>query len=165
MGGSTTLQKVSMLGDYIIDFFSENGLRIDPTDLEENLVDYFSESFHVELEDGSAPEISKMLVALFAQLGRGDLSGFERVKELAGRVVALGPSRRVKGDEDEDDDDDSDSDDDSALDGNGAFDYGSASGSGDMEMDEAPAALAPKPEPIIDEDGFELVQQKGRRRR
>ncbi|KAI9339630.1 hypothetical protein BDR26DRAFT_379765 [Obelidium mucronatum] len=160
MGGSSTLAKVSMLGDYILDFFTEHGLRIDPTDLEENVVEFFGESFQVELEDGSGAEISKMLCDLFAQLGRGDLSGFERVRELASRVVPLGPSRKVVGDDDDDDDDSDSSDDDDIL------DY-SRGQQDDMDMDDASsiASPAPKPEPIIDEDGFELVQQKGRRRR
>ncbi|KAJ3072178.1 rRNA accumulation- protein [Rhizoclosmatium sp. JEL0117] len=164
MGGTSTLSKVAMLGDYIVDFFSQNGLRIDPTDLEENLIDFFAESFQVELEDGSAPQISKLICQLFREIGSGDMTGFNKARELASRVTgAASQSRRVRAEGEEDDDDDSDDDSE-----DGMSNYGEASGSGaagDMEMDEAPSTPAPRQEPIIDEDGFELVQQKGRRRR
>ncbi|KAJ3072612.1 hypothetical protein HDU98_003243 [Podochytrium sp. JEL0797] len=165
MGGTTTLAKVSMLGDYIVDFFTTNGLRIDPTDLEDNMIEFFAESFQIELEDGSAPQISKTLCALFREIGAGDLTRFEATKAAASRVTgASAQSRRVVGEDEDEDSSDSDSEDDGMMD---ASSYGAPgpSGSGDMEMDDGAAAPAARPEPVIDEDGFELVQQKGRRRR
>lgn len=55
----------------------------------------------------------------------------------------------IEGDDDEDDEDEEDYDDEDE----------------DEEMDEVvPDLVSSKPEPIVDEDGFELVQPKGRRK-
>ncbi|KAI8621927.1 Pre-rRNA-processing protein TSR2-domain-containing protein [Chytriomyces sp. MP71] len=165
MGGSSTLQKVSLLGTYITDFFAAQGLKIDPYDLEDNLVSFFEESFQAQLEDGSALQVAQVLVTIFRELGEGSSVTFDLVREAAMCMTAdTGRSMRGRGDNDGDDDDDDDSDSDSDPDIPSPAD----SGSNDMEVSQSIATPAPepvRPGPVFDEDGFEVVQQKGRRRR
>ncbi|KAJ3103744.1 hypothetical protein HK100_004153, partial [Physocladia obscura] len=166
MGGSSTLQKVQLLGEYIVDFFAQNGNRIDASDLEDNLINYFQESFRVELEDGSAIQIAMLLCRLFSTLESADLSEFERVKVLAAIPLPESmKSRRVSaGNGEADDDNDSDNASDDSLDEDGNNIY-EADAMETAENSKAVRESVFKPEPIIDEDGFEMVQQKNRRRR
>ncbi|KAJ3405059.1 hypothetical protein HDU80_001955 [Chytriomyces hyalinus] len=163
MGGSQTLSKVSLLGTYITDFFGSQGVRIDSYDLEDNLISYFEESFQAQLEDGSALQVSQLLVALFRELGDGRLDTFERCKTAALNATAnTGASVRVRED---DESSDGDSDSDSGDESVGAFPSGMQESEGGMEVEMAAAEPVVKQGPVFDEDGFEVVQQKGRRRR
>ncbi|TPX67602.1 hypothetical protein CcCBS67573_g07458 [Chytriomyces confervae] len=162
MGGSQTLSKVSLLGTYITDFFGSQGVRIDSYDLEDNLISYFEESFQAQLEDGSALQVSQLLVALFRELGDGRLDTFERCKTAALNATAnTGASVRVR---DDDESSDGDSDSDSGDESVGAFPSGMQESEGGMEVEMAAEPVV-KQGPVFDEDGFEVVQQKGRRRR
>ncbi|ORY49010.1 hypothetical protein BCR33DRAFT_714088 [Rhizoclosmatium globosum] len=112
-----------MLGDYIVDFFSQNGLRIDPTDLEENLIDFFADPSN----NGAASQSRRVR----AEGEEDDDDTVMMILKMECRIMErqVGAGRQ------------------------GIWKWTSA------------ATPAPRQEPIIDEDGFELVQQKGRRRR
>ncbi|KAJ3390981.1 hypothetical protein HDU84_006653 [Entophlyctis sp. JEL0112] len=171
LGGHKTLQSVSLLGEYIVDFFTQYGSRIDADDLEDNITAFFEESFNVELEDGSAAQISQLLCLLFNSISEGNLEHFERVKTLASaKTSALQQSRRelVRGadDEDVDDDDDcddSDDDDDVMEDADAQKDKGVPLREYLLSME----GSGHESKATVDDDGFEVVgagKGKGRRR-
>ncbi|KAJ3328998.1 hypothetical protein HDU76_008855 [Blyttiomyces sp. JEL0837] len=163
MGGRNTLQKVAVL-DY--------GLAVEDSELEENLQGYFDECFHVSLEDGSPTQVAKSLCKVFKELAEGNLSTLEALrKATAGRAqradgggAVSGSQRgRANADDDEDDDDDSDDDDDEYLDEDDLV-LEVADGEAGSSAMEIVAEPPRRPEPVVDEDGFELVQKPRRRR-
>jgi pre-rRNA-processing protein TSR2 len=159
MGGIDTIEMAQMLQKHTYDFFLNHGLNVEPHELDENYIGYFEECFNADLEDGSGMQIANAAVGLFKELGQGSMESLNKLRELAakGRPAGAAMATRVRGDDDEDDSSDDDSDD-FPMDGD---DIAEASR---MQADEPAAAPAPKPDPIVDEDGFELVQKPRRRR-
>ncbi|KAJ1556223.1 hypothetical protein HK405_004744 [Cladochytrium tenue] len=175
MGGRSTLEKASQLHTNTVDFFLEHGASIDPTELADNLHAYFEDCFDAALEDGSPEQVARTIVALFAELA-ASTSGpsgaaasavpplLARLRATArpGLSSATRSMRQATGDEDEDGDDG-----DEQEDGARASDV-SGSDPSAMAVDDHPNATAAsgrRPGPVVDEDGFELVQKGGRRRR
>mmetsp|Transcript_21465 Transcript_21465/g.36628 ORF Transcript_21465/g.36628 Transcript_21465/m.36628 type:complete len:211 (-) Transcript_21465:364-996(-) len=163
-GGAGSADKANWLLQQSIDWFYR---AKDPywDELEEELLDALLQDFNLELEDGSAGEMAKSLMSLFQECGKADYSTVLRLRAQAAAHQASGAaaSRRQVVDNDgtvmgEEDEDDSSSDDDS--------DEGEE-GDEDAAMDEgtAPAALPLRPEPpapVVDADGFTLVQKPKR---
>ncbi|GAA5870583.1 hypothetical protein JCM8547_002053 [Rhodosporidiobolus lusitaniae] len=146
----------------------EHGVKLPALDeLEEVLKWSYGEEFDVDLEDGSEIQVSKDLVALWREcLARvrveqagGGAGGVgeegpmarkfreqaEKVKAKEGPNAGL-PEYRIEGEESSDEEDGED-------------------GSSDEEMEGLVEAGPPAPprerqEPVVDEDGFEMVQPK-----
>ncbi|KAJ3219218.1 hypothetical protein HDU67_002214 [Dinochytrium kinnereticum] len=152
MAGTSTSIMASTLEVHTVDFFRQYGVNVEVDELEGNLEGYMEECFNLGLEDGSPGQVARAVTSLFRELaaeGRSDV--LDRLRASAKSVRPVTGIKPVAADSDYEDseDDDSDMDDE---------DVG-------MEQDAAPAPPPPaKPEKIVDEDGFEMVQ-KGRRRR
>ncbi|KAJ3287553.1 hypothetical protein HK104_008538 [Borealophlyctis nickersoniae] len=155
MAGTATETCAKEMYDHTLSFFREHGTEVYPDELCDNYKGYFDEVFNAELEDGSPEQVGKALVSLYAEIMvQGKMDGYEALKQKAasGRNAALAST--VVGDDSSDDEDEEGGGEDREA----------------MEIDggagTAPASAAPsRPPPVIDEDGFELVQpKKGRRR-
>lgn len=147
--------------DYLIDdvvqwFYKKKEHYVD--DLEMELVDGLLEDFQLEAEDGSPRQVATSLIALYQACCHNDAGPLQQLRQqyTAGGSGAAG-SRPVTGGADAEGSSSSDEDD------------------MDEDMQEAPAAVPmsaaaaagaaqPRPGPIVDDDGFELVQtRRGRR--
>lgn len=159
-GGPRSGEKRDWIASIVVDLFRGNVVDIEL--VEETILNAMQDEFDVNVEDDSSLPIAADVLNLYKQVAQGDYSKVQAVYE-----QWLQKKNRVQDlhvhvhedpenpDVDEDDDDDNDDDD---VHGN---EVGQDDG-GDHEMGtEEPE----EPQgPIIDEDGFELVQ-KGRRRR
>ncbi len=130
----------------------------EPSDLAENLNEMFKDIFSCWLEDeGEYLGIARVICETYGALSRGDISQTANLvasakqtniftPEMAARLAQM---RAAMPDSDEDDDGDS------------MISYGE-----NMEEDEPePQQEAPKKrEPVIDEDGFQMVLRSGRKR-
>jgi pre-rRNA-processing protein TSR2 len=106
---------------------------VEVDELENNLEAFVEEQLECQLEDGSPRQVARHVCEFFQQLKQGNLSMYEQMTREFGKNIA---SAEV-----------SDSDADS-----------------DLEDEEQKLPQERKrPDPVIDDDGFELVQ-KGRRR-
>lgn len=147
---------------------AENCLVPDQDDIEAVLLHVLSHAFNITLEDASEATIAKDLVALWKEcVARattstpqqpGMLERFEAAAEKAKAEdgVSRYSAQRAEGEESSEDDDNDDEDGESGEDS-------------DEEMEgveEQVTAQAPRTraEPVVDEDGFEMVQKKGGRR-
>ncbi|KAG0300193.1 hypothetical protein BGZ98_009373 [Dissophora globulifera] len=161
-GGHDSDEKQAWFIDTIVDYFSQNGKKVDTFDLEDILIQIMNDEFSIMLEDQSEQHIAKILEQLFLECTHGKYDLVQTLKQDSQKVSgALKNSQSQKKAKQEGDDEDEDSsdenDDDSDDDGEGDM---------DVEMGESSSsASAPaRKEPIIDEDGFETVVKKGRRR-
>ncbi|GFH08750.1 uncharacterized protein HaLaN_03768 [Haematococcus lacustris] len=125
-------------------------------DLEEELLDALLEDFNLEVEDGSALEIAQRLLKLFAECKVGSYSMVQELTAAAASGVARSRRQVV--------------DNDGTVMGEADAGETSSSGSSDDDDDEmadaahtGPAAPAARPAPVVDEDGFTMVQGRGRK--
>ncbi|RKO96102.1 hypothetical protein CXG81DRAFT_26098 [Caulochytrium protostelioides] len=173
LAGRDTVPRCEELAELTLEFFVRHGGDVEADELAENWSAFFAEVFNTELGDGSAEQVGRALVRCYhAIMVQNDPAPWQQLKQEAAQRAARGAnaavqmSRRqrdaVVGDGDGDDSDDSDFNSDS--------DDGSDSGSDadDAMAEDGDDAVAPPPPPpagpVIDEDGFEVVQKKGRRR-
>ncbi|KAJ9094841.1 hypothetical protein QFC19_007770 [Naganishia cerealis] len=115
------------------------------------------EAFEVDLEDGSDETVAKDIIRLWKQLVRGNATMLQEVEALATakagqKVKASGQDGEQEVDEDGNPVDDDEDDEDEDM---------------DTDNDEVPKlvdnkANEPK-EPVVDEDGFTLVQKGSRK--
>ncbi|KAF9549093.1 hypothetical protein EC957_004731 [Mortierella hygrophila] len=152
-GGHDSAAKRDWFVDTIVDYFGEQGTKVDTFDLEDILLQIMNDEFSIMLEDKSEQHISKVLEQLFLDCTHGRYDLVQTLKQDSQKISgAFASSKAQKGD------DDDSSDDDDEEEGEGGEDM-------DVEMGEAPELVKKeKAEPIIDEDGFETVVKKGRRR-
>ncbi|KAF9131962.1 hypothetical protein BGX30_012895 [Mortierella sp. GBA39] len=152
-GGHDSAAKRDWFVDTIVDYFGEQGTKVDTFDLEDILLQIMNDEFSIMLEDKSEQHISKVLEQLFLDCTHGRYDLVQTLKQDSQKISgAFTSSKAQKGD------DDDSSDDDDEEEGEGGEDM-------DVEMGEAPEPVKKeKAEPIIDEDGFETVVKKGRRR-
>ncbi|KAI1429765.1 Pre-rRNA-processing protein TSR2-domain-containing protein [Xylaria sp. FL1777] len=125
-------------------------------DIEETLLQVMFDEFEANVDDQSEAEVADRIMRCRAQCAAGD---FALVGELRARWLDTKGKKVVAqaaADPDQDTDWESGSDDEDEED----------DGNGDIEMDDAPALVpvAPKekPQPEIDEDGFEKVSRRKR---
>ncbi|KAK6535001.1 hypothetical protein TWF281_006299 [Arthrobotrys megalospora] len=149
-GGPDSADKRDWMCGAVADLFSTDP-STDAEDLESFLLQILSDEFETALEDDSAYTVSQQIVKLRKQIASNDHSGLNALtafwEQHGGKnkpkvqVVRQGESDEEDDGEDED-------------------------GDVEMEVDEAPQLVAVKErvEKVVDEDGFELVQKKGKRR-
>lgn len=128
-------------------------------EIEEMLLQVMFDEFEANVDDQSEAEVADRIMKCRAQCAVGDFSLVEELRarwlDTKGKKVvaqaATEPDQDTDWDEDDDDDDDEDNE----------------NGDGDVDMDDAPALVpaAPKekPQPQVDEDGFEMVPSRRRR--
>ncbi|GAA5832038.1 hypothetical protein JCM3766R1_003696 [Sporobolomyces carnicolor] len=147
---------------------SEGGVKVPARDeVEETLKWSISQQFDLDLEDGSETTVAKDLIQLWRECIRrvlggqldveGELAkkfreGAERAKREDGQQRFQ--AQRAPGQDGEEDDEDTTDDDDSD-----GFETEEDAEMGDASMAPPPPARE-RPEPIVDEDGFEMVQTK-----
>ncbi|TGJ88533.1 hypothetical protein E0Z10_g231 [Xylaria hypoxylon] len=128
-----------------------------PEDVEETLLQVMFDEFEANIDDQSEAEVADRIMKCRAQCAVGN---FALVEELRARWLDTKGKKVVAqaaADQDQDTDWESGSDDD---------EDGDESGNADVDMNDAPALVpvAPKekPQPDIDEDGFEKVSRRKR---
>ncbi len=124
------------------------------SDLQDLLDEAIQVDFHVQAEDDSPYMVARSLLNTYHQVANGDTSYVETLRqqfELNGtnQVVAesMRNSAHFLGDEESGSDDDEDTEGDEGSEG--------------MEIDEDEGQGPPQP--VVDADGWEVVQRKGRR--
>ncbi|KAJ3151421.1 hypothetical protein HDU86_006121 [Geranomyces michiganensis] len=171
MAGHYTSQTSAELHSHMVSFFQQYGTEVMPHEIAHNLEAYFDEVFHANLDDGSPMQIGEKLCRLYKEIVcEGRRETFDAVRETASKAAGRGAGvRQGQGQGDSDSDSSGDSDDDDNDDDDNADDssegIGAAASADAMVVD--PPAAEPRqrrPDPVIDEDGFETVQKKGRRR-
>lgn len=153
-GGPDSADKRTWLADQVVVHFypevTDDGStrtkvpdRNDDIDaVEDILLDAMENEFNAQLEDDSARQIATEAVSLFEATAQGD---FRPVEELVARATAARNLGQGNDDSSEDGSDD-----------------GEEATSGEaMEVD-SEASSSRRPEPVIDDDGFELVQKRKR---
>ena len=125
----------------------------DQSDLEELLDEALQVDFNVQAEDDSPYQVARSLVNMHNQVAGGDFSYLESLRQQQPASAAACQNADGPAAEEEDS---SSSDEEGGSDDEG--DAMDADGGEDMEMDDAPPAG-----PVVDEDGFQVVQRKGSR--
>jgi pre-rRNA-processing protein TSR2 len=136
------------------------GLDLDS--LSDLLFDIITDEFSMDLSDDSETAIARSLLLLWSAACHLDLVPIETIeaqyaKTSKSKVVAsAGPEQGTVGEDGEDWS--SDSEDGDGMEGLDSI----VEGTGGMELDgeTAPRLIQRRPEPVIDEDGFEMVQSK-----
>ncbi|KAG0013983.1 hypothetical protein BGZ80_010736 [Entomortierella chlamydospora] len=160
-GGQDSVEKRDWFIDTIVDYFGQHGKNVDTFDLEDILLQIMNDEFSILLEDQSEQHIAKILERLFLECTHGKYDLVQTLKQDSQKVSGAFKESKSQKAGDDDDSSDDDEDDDEGEGGEGSGDM-------DVEMGESSSSSAParreKPEPIIDDDGFETVVKKGRRR-
>ena len=125
----------------------------DQTDLEVVLDEALQIDFNVQAEDDSPYQVARSLVNMHHRVAQGDFSYLESLRQQ--QPASAAACQNADGAAAEEDS--SSSDDEEG--GSGIDDAMDAEGGEDMDMDDAPPVNTG---PIIDEDGFQVVQRKGR---
>ncbi|EPS35088.1 hypothetical protein H072_11493 [Dactylellina haptotyla CBS 200.50] len=150
-GGPDSTDKRDWMCGAVADLFSSDPAT-DEDDLEGFLLQILEDEFETAVEDDSAFAVSQRVIFLRRQCAANDFSGVEALRQFweknGGKNKPKVQVVRREGEESDSDDDEED-----------------GAENDDMEMDEAPQLVAVKErvEKVVDEDGFELVQKKGRR--
>ncbi|KAI9316599.1 Pre-rRNA-processing protein TSR2-domain-containing protein [Dichotomocladium elegans] len=151
-GGVDSAEKRDWMIDVVVDYFDKHGKKLDVDDIEDILSQIMVDEFQTILEDDSAHLVAKHLVELYHQCVRGNFAEVERLRQKqASRSNVVSRSQAQVNDDDEVSNDDGDDEDNDDHQGN--------SGADSMDVDGPPA----RPEPEIDEDGFQTVSYRKRR--
>ncbi|KAI8808478.1 hypothetical protein BJ742DRAFT_772141 [Cladochytrium replicatum] len=145
-GPDTDIVASNLVRD-VIAFFQSEGSTVAMDELAWNLEDCFANDLHVDLEDRSFEQVARRCVELYGEIvGRGETKSLEALRQAAQSSPSATQMSKGEVHEEEVDDDDDEM---------------------GMEVDApvaGPSSSAPAPPKDIDEDGFELVQKKGKRR-
>jgi hypothetical protein len=85
LGGdrNSTALKINNLKDSLFNFFVDYGVKVDEFDLADNISDYLSEEFDVQLEDNSSIQVSKSLIECYHQVFiNGKVEFLEHLKNI-----------------------------------------------------------------------------------
>lgn len=163
-GGPKSSEKRDWISGILIDLFSESNI-VDIQLIEETLLYAMVDEFDTQIDNDSALEIGNLIIKLYRDV-MIEKYGFidemydkwqakQSIKNFNKVHVENDPNNPdVSDDEDEDDDDEEEVGEDHEHHNHNHNHDG-------MDIDEAPELAGP----IVDDDGFELVQSKGRRRR
>ncbi|GLC45758.1 hypothetical protein PLESTB_000501800 [Pleodorina starrii] len=160
-GGSNSAEKADLLLQDCLDwFYKKREHYVD--ELEEELDDAILHDFNVEAEDGSPHLVAEGLVKLYQELVGGSTTYLEQLRAMAaagvqqskrqvvdldGTVVAEEDADMASSDDDDEEDDEMDTE-----------------GAGGQGAPRAVPLEPPAPRaPVVDEEGFTMVQGKGRR--
>jgi pre-rRNA-processing protein TSR2 len=153
-GGPNSNAKRDWVSDVVIDLFKSNVVDIQL--IEETILYAMQDEFDVNVEDDSSLPIADKIIKVYRQVALGDFSTVhamyqqwtERQSQRAQRQNLHVHIHEDPENPDVSDDDDEDED----------LELQDSSMEIDMEEPQEPQG------PIIDDDGFELVQKKGRRK-
>ncbi|CAL5222778.1 g5191 [Coccomyxa viridis] len=149
-GGSGSADKAQIIYEETLDWFYKKKEHY-ADDLGMDLEDSFESDFNAKLEDGSPYEVAKVLVLLHNELLQGSAETLDRLRRQAPADVSGSKQQTV--------------DNDGAVISQGQED-GSSSDSGSSDGEDGDAAMGDVQQaekqhagPVIDEDGFQLVQR------
>lgn len=144
-GGPESAAKRTWIVSTLVDAFEEKPL--DQEDVEDLLLDCMVAEFETEVDDGSSQAVSRDIITAWQATLANDIDVIAKLEVEAEKHSARAlPTSRAQGNGDDDwEDDDSGDEDD-----------------GEGTAPQSTEPREPKPEPVIDQDGFELVQKKGR---
>lgn len=131
------------------------GKRLEVDETEEILSDIMADEFSTILEDDSAYLVAKTLVQLYNECTHGRRDLLLKLQEEAPRSANAQAVRASNDSSDEEEGEEEDA-------------RGEGQGERDdmaMEVESPSSESAPPQGPLIDDDGFELVQKSGRGRR
>ncbi|KAF9008715.1 Pre-rRNA-processing protein TSR2-domain-containing protein [Cyathus striatus] len=148
-GGPGGIAKRTWLASEVVDAFEESPLPDDQY-IEELLLQVMADEFEAVLEDGSAESVAKDIITMWNQTKEGNADMVDKFEKMSEKVRGKNVAIQIESDDNEwESEEDGDSD--------------------DVEEDAPqlmePQEAKPKSEPVVDEDGFTLVQGKGKGRR
>ena len=151
-GGIESAEKRDWITGIIVDLFKNNKV-VDSPLIEETLLYAMLDEFDTHVDDGSAQPIANSMIILYDECRQLNYSRVEDLytKWLERQKTGTSKQRDVKinevvSDSEEDEDEDAEMED------------------MDVHMERENIGQTSRNEPIIDDDGFEVVQKKGRRR-
>lgn len=172
-GGPDSAAKRTWMISEVVDYFessipgSSNGKAlsaeqlgdiVDEEDLEELLEGMISDEFEADLEDNSIEQVAGDIVRLWKNVVKGEDGMVRELEELV-RTMGGSKVRAQRGEEEGEVDEDGNP----ILGDSGSEDE---SGDEDVDMDAGEGKKVvekEKQEPVVDEDGFTLVQKKGKK--
>ncbi|TPX31707.1 hypothetical protein SmJEL517_g05018 [Synchytrium microbalum] len=168
-GPSTASLANTLLDDILHYVSSTNYASLDPYDVAEGIEEYFANVLKIALEDDSGVQVAKAVISVYNQIvNKGDLSELVRLRGLqSSGASGVGRSRLQAEEDDEegltvdDDGEEEDEEDDGMnVDADGDFDLQGSAPTGSRRNQR----MQVDTQPVIDQDGFELVTRKGKRR-
>lgn len=151
-GGPDSSDKRDWLAGTLADLFTASSKEPEIEDVEDVCVQVLSDEFSVNLEDDSAYEIAVAVCGAWKECKEGR---FEKIEAMKVRFMSL-PQQQSKAQKNADESDSS------GTDAEVDEEQNSAERSDAMEVDEATSMTQQNREPVVDDDGFELVQPKGK---
>jgi pre-rRNA-processing protein TSR2 len=153
-GGPDAKQKPTWIASTIVDSFQEEAEQPDEQYIEEMLLQIMTDEFEAVLEDDSAVSVAKDIVRMWLETKEGEDDTVRKYEELAEKIK--GKKIEVKETVDSDDDEWEDDED--------GEDYIDENEEEVPQLIEHQATPRHKDEPVVDDEGFMLVQGKGKRR-
>lgn len=142
-GGADSSDKRDWMVGSVVELF-ETGNYVDSEDIEDRLLNIMEDEFGVVIEDDTAAAVADQIITIYQECADGIFTGVEALHQRYEQRQASSNKNIVKVQANGDDED---------------------SDSGEDVQDEESEEKEEKPrltkqEPIIDDDGFELVQKK-----
>ncbi|RCK56391.1 Pre-rRNA-processing protein TSR2 [Candida viswanathii] len=158
-GGPRSSEKRDWISGIVIELFAESKI-VDVQLIEETLLYAMVDEFDTQVDNDSALEIADLIVRIYRDVMRLEYGVIDGLYE---RWVAKGGDKKVEGKKVhvENDPNNPDVSDDEEEEEEEEKEHDHDGMDVDEPMEEAPQLVGP----VVDDDGFELVQSKGRRRR
>ncbi|ODQ64437.1 hypothetical protein NADFUDRAFT_43432 [Nadsonia fulvescens var. elongata DSM 6958] len=150
-GGGESSAKRDWLVSQVVELFED--VYVDARDIETRLLDIMEDEFTVWIEDGSGALIAESVIEIYNQCQKGDFATVDRLFTEYQEKTAKGEVKVLVNVENANPSDDESSDEEEGV--PALVDEREDM---DVDMDDTPAG------PVIDDDGFELVQKKGGRK-
>ncbi|KAF0525060.1 Pre-rRNA-processing protein TSR2-domain-containing protein [Gigaspora margarita] len=152
-GGVDSEDKRDWLVDVVVEYFGKHGKETYAEDVESILQQVMADEFYTLLEDDSAYQVSKDLIKLYAECMEGNYSSIDLLRSRHATSVNnnITSSKKVNQVEDDDDNDDKNEN----IEIIDAMDI-----SEDVSSNNQNKMYSSKKEPIIDDEGFQLVTKR-----
>ncbi|KAF8313402.1 hypothetical protein DL93DRAFT_2081080 [Clavulina sp. PMI_390] len=145
-GGPESRQKRTWIASTIVDAFEQAPL--DEEQVEDHLLEAMVDEFEAEIDDGSSLLVAKDIMTAWRAASVGDVDSVIKLEATANKLAqGQMPASRSEGNGDDDWEDEDDNEEEAAV--------------PQLRPAQEPA---PRSEPVIDEDGFELVQKGNKRK-